>query len=91
MKDQKALLFSDVPENKIYKWTEAEGSSIYLEPSGYTGPKEVKREGSNGLILNSQGHLIICQHGDRRIAMMDAPLTSPSSNFITIAEQLEKS
>jgi len=86
LKDQKALLFSDVPENKIYKWTEAGGSSIWLEPSGYTGPKEVKREGSNGLILNSQGQLIICQHGDRRIALMDAPLNAPVPKFITVAD-----
>ena len=31
------LLFSDVPMNTIYKWTEAKGKEVYLKPSGYTG------------------------------------------------------
>ena len=29
------LLFTDVPENKMYLWKEAEGLSVYLDPSGY--------------------------------------------------------
>src|ERR687885_739825 len=33
---QKMLLFSDVPANTIYKWTEAKGKEVYLTPSGYT-------------------------------------------------------
>ncbi len=31
------LLFTDVPENKMYLWKKAEGLSVYLDPSGYTG------------------------------------------------------
>ncbi|HZV70526.1 MAG TPA: SMP-30/gluconolactonase/LRE family protein [Saprospiraceae bacterium] len=84
LKDQQALLFSDVPENKIYKWSEAGGLSTWLEPSGYTGPKEKKREGSNGLLLNTKNQLVICQHGDRRIAIMDAPLSDPLPKFISL-------
>jgi gluconolactonase len=42
LKDQQALLFSDVPENKIYRWSEKDGLTVWLEPSGYTGPKEKK-------------------------------------------------
>src|SRR4026209_1868072 len=34
---QKMLLFSDVPANTIYKWTEAGGKEVYLKPGGYTG------------------------------------------------------
>lgn len=30
------LLFSDVPANTVYKWTEENGKEIYLKPSGYT-------------------------------------------------------
>src|SRR6188768_647940 len=30
------LLFSDIPKNTIYKWTEAKGAEVYLSPSGYT-------------------------------------------------------
>src|SRR5436190_8715074 len=38
------LLFSDVPGNTIYKWKEGEGLSIFLRPSGYTGPTPPGRE-----------------------------------------------
>jgi gluconolactonase len=80
------LLFSDVPENTIFKWTEADGVEPYLEPSGYTGTSDRGGEtGSNGLIIGNDGELILCQHGDRRIARMDAPVDQPASEFTTIA------
>jgi gluconolactonase len=85
VEEQQMLLFSDVPENKIYKWTEASGTETYLDPSGYTGTEN--REGSNGLLLDRRGRLILCQHGDRRLARMDAPLEAPLSKFITLADQ----
>jgi gluconolactonase len=83
------LLFSDVPKNTIYKWTEAKGKEIYLKPSGYTDsiPSICKEPGSNGLILDSDGNLVLCQHGDRRMARMDAPLDKPSAKFITLADK----
>lgn len=31
------LLFSDIPNNSIYKWQEDRGESLFLKPSGYTG------------------------------------------------------
>ena len=79
-----AVLFTDVPENKMYQWNEANGLSVYLDPSGYTGiePHE-KESGANGLILDDQGNLLIAQHGDRRIALLEQPLTQPSA-FKTI-------
>lgn len=82
------LIFSDVPQNKIYKWTEANGQEVYLTPSGYTGsePSNRKEPGSNGLTLDNDGHLILCQHGDRRVARMDAPLNDPKPIFITIGD-----
>ena len=80
------LLFSDIPPNKIFQWTEANGLKEYLHPSGYTGEIPRKGEpGSNGLLLNDQGQLVLCQHGDRRMAIMDAPVDQPSSKFTTIA------
>jgi len=82
------LLFSDVPENTIFKWTEEDGVTEYLSPSGYTGDSDRGGEiGSNGLIISNNGRLILCQHGDRRIAEMDAPLDQPESEFITKADQ----
>lgn len=86
----KMLLFSDVPANTIYKWTEAKGKEIYLKPSGYTGTTERSGEmGSNGLTLDNEGHLVLCQHGDRRMAKMNAPLDKPQPNFITLADNYE--
>lgn len=80
------LLYSDVPTNKIYKWKAGEGASIYLDPSGYTA-KETRpgESGSNGLTLDDKGRLVICQHGDRRVARMNASTDSPQPVYETLA------
>jgi gluconolactonase len=84
--EQKTLLFSDVPKNIAYQWNEAKGLDTYLTPSGYTSAEPKDGEsGSNGLILDDEGNLILCQHGDRRLAKMNASLDNPSSEFTTIA------
>ena len=68
----RTLVFSDVPENVIYSWSEREGLRIFLKPSGYTGPlAERQGQGSNGLVTDSEGRLVICQHGDRRISRLE--------------------
>lgn len=77
------LLWSDVPENTIYKWTEQEGTTAYLKPSGYLGSKD--REGSNGLIINNDGELVLCQHGERIVSKMAAPLDKPVPRFTPLA------
>lgn len=83
------LLFSDVPENVIYKWTEEKGVVPYLTPSGFTGIETTSREpGSNGLVLHNDS-LILCQHGDRRIARMNSSLDNPIANFSTVASTYE--
>jgi gluconolactonase len=83
---QKMLLFSDVPANTIYKWTEAKGKEVYLKPSGYTSAEPRGGfMGSNALSLYADGKLLICQHGDRRIASMNAPIDAPKTNFVTVA------
>jgi len=81
------LLFSDIPKNKVCKWTADKGLETYLTPSGYTGTTPRGGEtGSNALILDLQGRLVLCQHGDRRMARMDAPLDKPSPKFISLAD-----
>ncbi|MGW8315929.1 MAG: SMP-30/gluconolactonase/LRE family protein [Bacteroidales bacterium] len=86
--DQQVLIFSDVPQNSIYQWSEKDGLKLYLKPSGYTGDIPRGGEtGSNGLLLNAMGQLVLCQHGDRRMALMDAPLSSPEPRFITLADR----
>lgn len=83
------LLFSDVPKNIVYKWTEEKGKEIYLQPAGYTGtaPSASKEPGSNGLLLDANGALVLCQHGNRQMARMDAPLDKPEAKFITLADK----
>jgi gluconolactonase len=70
--DYHCLLFSDVKANTIFKWKEGEGASVFLRPSGYTGSIPRGGEpGSNGLTLDHAGRLVLCEHGDRRIARLE--------------------
>jgi len=65
------LLFSDIPRNSVMKWKENKGVSLFLKPSGYTGPTDYGNEpGCNGLLLDSTGRLVSCEHGDRRISVV---------------------
>lgn len=65
------LLFSDIPQNSVYKWHPTEGISLFLKPSGYTGNTDYGAEpGCNGLILDPQGRLVSCEHGDRRVSVL---------------------
>ena len=83
--DGGTLIWSDVRANKAYKWTEAGGAAVYLDPSGFTGAYfSGKEPGSNRLFLDPDGKLMLCQHGDRRIARMKAPLSAPKSDFETV-------
>lgn len=67
-----SLLFSDVPENVIYKWNEKDGLNIFAKPIGYSGniPNN-KKAGTNGLAIDSDDNLIVCMHGDRMIAKVE--------------------
>ncbi len=85
LKNEDKLIFSDIPNNSIFEWTEKEGQKLWLKPAGYTGLIERQGEpGSNGLILSPAGELILCQHGDRRVARMNAPLSDPQPEFETL-------
>lgn len=82
----KMLLFSDVKENTVFKWTEEKGKEVYLTPSGYTDTAKRGGEmGSNGLTLDNDGNLVLCQHGQRQMGRMDAPIDKPVAKFITVA------
>jgi gluconolactonase len=90
VKDGGFLLFSDVPQNVVHRWKEGERAAPYLTPSGYTGSEPRGGEtGSNGLTLDREGRLVLCQHGDRRVARMDAPLSAPKPAFTTLADRYE--
>ncbi len=85
--DQNALIFSDIPVNTVFKWTEKDSITEYLKPAGFSGSIEGKNEpGSNGLVLDKEGNLILCQHGDRQVARMMAPLDKPDEVYEPIAQ-----
>jgi gluconolactonase len=67
------LLFSDIPQNAIMRWRPGEAVSVFLQPSGYTGAKPFagREPGSNGLTLDADGRLVVCEHGDRRVTVLD--------------------
>ena len=76
------LLFSDIPANTIWRWRADTGVRLYMKPSGYTGIVDYGREpGSNGLILDRDLNLILCEHGDRRLARL-----TPKGGKITLAD-----
>lgn len=78
------LLFSDVPKNSVYRYQEGQGVDVFLKPSGYTGliPRGGE-SGSNGLAIDREGRLVLCQHGDRRVARWE------KGCFITLADNYE--
>lgn len=64
-------LFSDIPENIIYKISESGGKEIYLEESGCNFSDRSllsEQPGSNGLAYNEDGNLLICQHGNGAVS-----------------------
>jgi gluconolactonase len=51
------LLFSDIPNNRMMRWHDQEGLSVFRQPSNFT----------NGHYRDHQGRLISCEHGTRRV------------------------
>ncbi len=87
----KSLLFVDIINNKVLKWNEQNGLTDYIMPSGNTGYAPNLGEGllgANGLSLDSEGNLILCQHGDRRIAKITNK-SSDNPNFTTVIDNYE--
>ena len=58
-----------------------------MEPSGYTGivPNNTKK-GSNGLVIDENGKLVLCMVGDRRVARLD---NFNEKNFTTIIDKFQ--
>ena len=85
--DANCLLFSDIPNNRIMRWTPGTGLSTYREPSNY----------SNGHTRDRQGRLVTCEHGGRRVTRTEydgsitviadsfdgKPLNSPNDVVVT--------
>ena len=69
------LLFSDIPGNKMRKWDEETGMTVFRDPSGK----------SNGLTYDKGGHLIACEHANRRVS-----LTTADGEILTIASHYQE-
>lgn len=74
--DRGYLLFSDPNANTIYRYDEDDPDQpvgVFRPKSGYTGMDiaRYKQPGSNGLTIDPQGRLTICQHGERRVVRIE--------------------
>jgi len=81
---QGGIVYSDVPKNIIYRWKPGmDNKEVFLTPSGQLTPAPGFREpGSNGLTVDREGRLLVCQCGERRIARYsDGKFTSVADRF----------
>ncbi|MDN5850918.1 MAG: SMP-30/gluconolactonase/LRE family protein [Nitrococcus sp.] len=71
--DAGCLLFSDIPNDRILRWTPGSGLSTFRQPSGY----------ANGHTRDRQGRLLSCEHGGRRVTRteLDGTLTVIADRF----------
>ena len=70
--DQQCLLFSDIPNDRILRWSEA-GLTTFRAPANY----------ANGHTRDRQGRLISCEHGTRRVTRTewDGSITVIADSF----------
>jgi sugar lactone lactonase YvrE len=67
-----SLLFSDIPGNRVHRWRPDGTTEVYREPSGW----------ANGLTLDGQGNLLVCEHGGRSVTR--AAYATPD-DFVVVA------
>lgn len=85
------LIFTDVRQNKIFTWDEKSGVKDYISPSGSTGYAPSFSDGgigANGLAFDKNGNIILCQHGDRRLALTPN-VKSKNPEFTTIVDNFK--
>jgi gluconolactonase len=57
-----SLLWSDIPNNRMLRWSPTDGLSVYRQPANFT----------NGHYRDLQGRLVSCEHGGRRLTRTEA-------------------
>ena len=67
-----ALLCSDPNQNRIWRWSASDGVTLFRDRSGYQGEDIARyhQPGSNGLAIDGDGNLIVCEHGNRCVARL---------------------
>src|SRR5512132_4130934 len=67
-----SLIFSDIPNNNIRRWTPDGAVTIWRARSGCDDPDESSpNRGSNGMTLDREGCVLICEHGNRRVTRLE--------------------
>ncbi|NHT78429.1 SMP-30/gluconolactonase/LRE family protein [Rhizobiaceae bacterium CRRU44] len=71
--DLNCLLFSDIPNDRILRWSPDGGLSTFRAPSNF----------SNGQTRDRQGRLVTCEHGTRRVTRTeyDGTITVIADSF----------
>lgn len=59
--DQQVLLFSDIPNEMVYRWTLCGSVTTFRSSSNY----------ANGRALDLQGRIITCEHGSRSVTRIE--------------------
>ena len=59
---EKHLTFSDIPANRMFRWSEAGGVAVFREPSNMT----------NGNTYDQQGRMLSCEHATSRVTRTEA-------------------
>ena len=72
--DHDCLLFSDLPNDRVLRWTESGGVSVFRQPAGF----------ENGHARDMQGRLISCSHRHRRITR-----TEPDGTVTVLADRCD--
>jgi gluconolactonase len=90
VKNANALLFSDVAANKIYRWDESKGLSVFVSPSGHApDSKPTAWRGSNGLAIDKNGALLLAQQSNRTLSRMSASLDNPIAKYEVLASEYD--
>lgn len=81
-----ALWFSDVVGNVVRQWSPTHGVSELLRPGGYDGNHLPPGGfvGPNGMTAGPNGVVLLCQHGNRRIACV-----APDMSVTTLVDRFE--
>ena len=67
------LLFTDVPGNRMWKWSEKSGLEKFLDPSGAASydPNIWREAGANGLTVDGPNSILLADTGNRGIQRLD--------------------
>ena len=68
------LLWSDIPNDRMLRYSDADGVSVFRQPAGYT----------NGHYRDREGRLVSCEHGNRRVSR-----TEHDGTIVTLADNYE--